>query len=214
MSDAHNMGREAPEDKVVAEKKVRLRRAWKEASELIRHGYPLSDALREAGFAHELLTQGADNRPPLAQYALTPSQWRERTDIKPIDYRLGKLLSTTTRALLCAPTGIGKTMLGLAWAGAMALGRDFCHWEGSGKPTRVLYIDGELPREDISSRIGMVADWFGEEPEDLRVLSTDDLEEELLLDLPEAGSGSCASWTRWSPSSSSSTTSSASPLGT
>ena len=44
---------------------------------------------------------------------LTLHQWAKR-EIKPKDHLLGEVFNTTTRAILSAETGIGKTHLGFA----------------------------------------------------------------------------------------------------
>jgi AAA domain len=81
------------------------------------------------------------NEPP-ADICLSLQQWIERV-VPPDDYLLGEFLSTTSRMLLVATTGLGKTNLCLAWAMAIASARDFLHWR-AWRPARVLYIDGEM----------------------------------------------------------------------
>jgi RecA-family ATPase len=114
---------------------------------------------------------------------LTPKQWMERR-IEPTDHLLGELFSTSTRALFSADTGLGKTMIGLGWAFAMALGRDFMHWSAR-RPARVLYIDGEMPRDLIQERIGEACKWFDVEAREvfrIAIASTEDFEEAPPLD--------------------------------
>ena len=69
----------------------------------------------------------------------------------PPDRLLGDLLTTTSRMFLVGRTGLGKTMLGFAIACGIATGEGFLHWR-SGRPARVLYIDGEMPGELIKAR--------------------------------------------------------------
>jgi RecA-family ATPase len=107
--------------------------------------------------------------------------------IEPTDHLLGQLFSTSTRALFSADTGLGKTMIGLGWAFAMCLGRDFMHWK-SRRSARVLYIDGEMPRDLIQERIGEACKWFGVEPREahrIAVVSTEDFEDAPPLDTEE-----------------------------
>jgi RecA-family ATPase len=63
------------------------------------------------------------------------------------------MLTTTTRMMLVAPTGLGKTNIALAMAVAVALGRDFLHWRGAGRPRRELYVDGEMSQRLMKQRI-------------------------------------------------------------
>jgi hypothetical protein len=83
---------------------------------------------------------------------LTLAHWLERDDVAPPDFLLGEVLSTTSRVLMFAPTGLGKTNLGLAAAMAIADGRDFLHWRGH-RPAKVLYIDGEMSRRLMKQRL-------------------------------------------------------------
>lgn len=87
---------------------------------------------------------------------LTLSHWLDR-DVPEPDFILGEVISTTSRVMLVGPTGLGKTMLGLALARALAEGRDFLHWHIP-KPRRVLYLDGEMSRRLMKKR---VVDEFG-----------------------------------------------------
>jgi Tfp pilus assembly protein PilF len=118
---------------------------------------------------------------------LSPAEWEAR-DLPPEDKLLGPF-STTARAELSADTGLGKTMLGLALAHAMARGVPFLHWH-PGRAGRVLYIDGEMPGELIQARLGAARSWFGlSEPlgrDRLCVLSKADVEDQMPpLDSPE-----------------------------
>ena len=45
------------------------------------------------------------------------------------DYILGKWLTTTSRSILNAPTGAGKTNFAVAMAAHMSAGVDFLHWK-------------------------------------------------------------------------------------
>jgi hypothetical protein len=73
-------------------------------------------------------------------------------DLPERDLLLGELLSTTSRALLTADTGIGKTNFGVVLAGHIGAGRDFLHWRCP-CPRTVLYIDGEMARRLYRDRI-------------------------------------------------------------
>lgn len=70
-------------------------------------------------------------------------KWLDR-DTPPPDFVLGEVISTTTRLLLVAPTGLGKTNFGLAVGTAVATGTvGFLHWRIPAA-RRVLYVDGEM----------------------------------------------------------------------
>ena len=116
---------------------------------------------------------------------LTPAAWAVR-QIPPADFLLGELFSTTSRSLLNADTGLGKTMFAMALAFAMRLGRDFLHWQGR-RPARVLFIDGEMPRDLMQERIAMACSWFGVDPptHGLFFLSREDVEDMPPLDTPD-----------------------------
>jgi hypothetical protein len=103
--------------------------------------------------------------------------WLER-DIPPPDFLLGELLSTTTRALLIGPTGLGKTNFSMAKGFAIATGADFLHWKGSGKPHRVLIIDDEMSRRLMQQRLrDLVRRNSGVRPGTFKVLCKEDFEE-------------------------------------
>jgi hypothetical protein len=107
--------------------------------------------------------------------ALSVAQWLERELPKP-DFILGKWLTTTSRSMLYATTGIGKTMFALAMAAAMASGRPFLHWSVA-RPSRVLLIDGEMARRVMKDRIAAEVQRLGGViPETMFVLSHEDVE--------------------------------------
>jgi hypothetical protein len=96
------------------------------------------------------------------QDAYWATQWHDRK-IPPPDPLLGHLFMTGSRILFAAETGMGKTLIGLGWAFAMALGKDFLHWK-SHRPAHVLYIDGELPRDLLQERIDTAYRFFDIDP--------------------------------------------------
>lgn len=81
---------------------------------------------------------------------LSLSNWLSR-DLPEPDFLLGEVLSTTTKAMLVGPSGLGKTMLALGMAMSIAGGRNFLHWLVPG-PRRVLFIDGEMSRRLMKKR--------------------------------------------------------------
>jgi hypothetical protein len=86
-----------------------------------------------------------------APLTLSVGDWLQ-LEIPPPDFLVGELFSTTTRALWIGPTGLGKTNFCLTLAMAMAAGVDFLHWRCR-RPCRVVYIDGEMSRRLMKTRI-------------------------------------------------------------
>jgi hypothetical protein len=82
---------------------------------------------------------------------LTLDQWRER-DLPAPDYLLGEVFSTTSRGIMSAPTGLGKTNFALGIGMRMTAGMNFLHWEGR-RGAKVLYIDGEMSRRLLKQRL-------------------------------------------------------------
>lgn len=122
---------------------------------------------------------------PKKKTPLTPAEWLSR-EHEPQDPLLGDLFTTSSRILLAAETGAGKTMFGIACAFAMTLGEDFLRWK-SKRQARVLYIDGEMPIDLMMERIALACDWFDVDPpeEDLIILSREDYEDMPPLDTEE-----------------------------
>jgi AAA domain-containing protein len=79
---------------------------------------------------------------PDAAPPLTLAEWLAR-DLPEPDRLLGDLLTTTSRVLIVGPTGLGKTMFGLAVAMVLVTNKAFLHWK-AGRKCRVLYVDGEM----------------------------------------------------------------------
>jgi hypothetical protein len=98
--------------------------------------------------------------PPPDRANLLLSNWLTLA-LPPRDYLLGHVLCTTSRWILIGDTGIGKTLLGMAIAGAVASGCGLLGWQGSGRPRRVMYLDGEMPAETFKERMECIAAPFG-----------------------------------------------------
>lgn len=88
------------------------------------------------------------------------SAWLKR-DLPPRDYLLGTLMCTTSRWLVFGETGVGKSLLCLDLAAAAAAGKEILGWKGSGKPRRVMYLDGEMPAETFKERMQLIAARYG-----------------------------------------------------
>ncbi len=106
--------------------------------------------------------------------AYTVQSWLDR-DIPEPDLLLGPF-STTSRGMLVAETGIGKTNVAIAMAFAMAGGEPFLHWD-SHRSGRILFIDGEMSRRLLRARIRDAAHRSRTVPEDLYFLCRDDLQD-------------------------------------
>ena len=121
------------------------------ADDALRHDFdrPAAAILTDAAKGIAEIERALPRVP--AHIPLTVDEWIE-CDIPRADHLIGELLSTTSRMLLVATTGLGKTNFSMALAFAMAAGHDFLHWR-SGRPTRVLYIDGEMSSTLFKRRI-------------------------------------------------------------
>ncbi|OYD85733.1 hypothetical protein CHT98_02945 [Azospirillum brasilense] len=102
--------------------------------------------------------------------SISARAWGERS-IEPTEWLLGPF-AKTTRAMLSAPSGVGKTNFALALAAHLAAGLDFLHWTAH-RPARVLYIDGEMPCELIQQRVRDAERRLGRPVEGLYVLAKD-----------------------------------------
>jgi hypothetical protein len=112
----------------------------------------------------------------LSGIPLSVKDWQQR-DIPPPEYLLGKWFTTTSKAILSAETGLGKTNLILAAFAHMGLGIDFLHWKVT-RPCLVLYIDGEMSRRQLKVRIEDCArrlDLEGDDIPGLLALSHEDI---------------------------------------
>jgi hypothetical protein len=102
------------------------------------------------------------------------ADWLKRDIAKP-DFLLGEMLSTTSRMLLVAPTGLGKTNFTIAFSVAIAAGDGFLHWRGGEGPRRVLFIDGEMSKRLLKSRLVDAVRRSGYVPDTFHILCRDDL---------------------------------------
>jgi hypothetical protein len=128
----------------------------------------------------------ADEAKPLPQRTeappLTLADWLKRELANP-DLLL-PWLSTTSRVLIAAPTGIGKTMSGIGLGMGVGAGAGFLHWHGV-RPARVLFIDGEMSRRSLQQRLIDEAARLGVSPEGFHILSHEDVENFGPLNTPE-----------------------------
>jgi AAA domain len=105
---------------------------------------------------------------------LTLDEWRNR-DLPDPDFIMGHWLTSTSRVLLTAATGLGKTNFGLALGMRVAAGEDFLHWRAH-RRCRVLYIDGEMSRRLLRQRVLDEERRVGITPEFFFALSHEDIE--------------------------------------
>jgi RecA-family ATPase len=84
-------------------------------------------------------------------FPYTVEEWLSR-ELPPPDRLLGAWMTTTSRILLAADTGLGKTNLCMALAAHAAAGENFLHWRAR-RQAKVLYIDGEMSRGLYQCRI-------------------------------------------------------------
>jgi AAA domain len=103
----------------------------------------------------------------------TIADWLAR-DLPPPDRVIGEWLTTTSRVIINAPTGLGKTNFVMALCAHAAAGQDFLHWRAH-RPFRVLFIDGEMSRRLLRFRLEDVVRRLGFAPEHLHLLSHEDL---------------------------------------
>ena len=87
--------------------------------------------------------------------------WLDKV-MQPRDYLMGTLLCTTSRWMIYAPTGLGKTLFTMNMMAAVASGAQFLNWR-PGRKSSVLYIDGEMPAETFKERIIQVTNLFGKD---------------------------------------------------
>jgi hypothetical protein len=143
-------------------------RTCREAEGIDGYGY--------AGDAHEQQAGRIEPEvkidPPMPILKL--ADWLAR-DLPELDYLLGHLLSTTSRVIINAPTGIGKTMFVIAMKMAMSHGQGFLCWPGI-RPARTLFIDGEMSRRLLKQRIADEAARLGARPDGVHFLSREDVE--------------------------------------
>lgn len=111
---------------------------------------------------------------PPADLPLTISQWMDR-DLPEPDFLLGHVFTTTSRALLVGPTGLGKTNFLLQLAMNCAAGVSFLSWQGR-RMAKVLYIDGEMSRRLFKQRIADTVKRLGNAPIGFHALSHEDIE--------------------------------------
>jgi DNA polymerase I-like protein with 3'-5' exonuclease and polymerase domains len=105
---------------------------------------------------------------------LTVAEWLAR-DLPEPDLIMGHVISTTTRAILHANTGLGKTHFVMGMFGHSGAGRNFLHWQCR-RPCQVLVIDGEMSRKLFRKRIEDTVRRLGVTPHGAHFFSKEDIE--------------------------------------
>jgi AAA domain len=131
------------------------------------------------------LTEASFEAPlwPITATIITLQDWLARALPEP-DFVMGRWLTTTTRAMLWAPTGIGKTLWALALAMHMSGRADFLGWGGQ-REVRCLYIDGEMSQRLLKKRLIDEYRRSGLFPPGLFILSHADIPDFASLNTPE-----------------------------
>lgn len=130
-----------------------------------------------AAAVHEL--QGAAP-PPNAPRSLTAAEFL-RLDLPPRNRVIAPWLAEKGLTMIYSPRGVGKTLLAMTSAYAIAAGADFLGFTTGGKSRKILYIDGEMPAETMQERLAAIVQGFGRQP------PADDYFRILISDLSETG---------------------------
>src|SRR5271166_3871052 len=96
-------------------------------------------------------------------------------DLPPRQMLLDPWLPEKGLAMIYAPRGVGKTLLAMTCAYALAVGGAFLGWRAT-KPRRVLYLDGEMPGRTMQERLAAIVGGFDQQPphpDYFRILSAD-----------------------------------------
>lgn len=125
-TDANDIARELGEDEL----RKRSGDAWQRG--IIQHAAPNGHASQEQGLSISVADFLAVSIPP-RKLLLAP--WLKQADA----------------AMIHSWRGIGKTHVGVGVAAAIASGGQFLRWTAP-QPARVLYVDGEMPQDQMQER--------------------------------------------------------------
>ena len=103
-------------------------------------------------------------------------------NVPPRDMLLDPILPERSLAMLYAPRGVGKTLLGLSIGLAVASESPLVRWSAP-RPRRVLYVDGEMPLVSLQKRLRAISIGLDAEiPNDgFRILAADQTESGISL---------------------------------
>jgi putative DNA primase/helicase len=107
-------------------------------------------------------------------------------NVPPREMLLDPILPERSLAMLYAPRGVGKTLLGLSVGLAVASGTTLLRWSAPRK-RRVLVVDGEMPLVSLQERLRMLSAGLGSEiPNDnFQVLAADNTDSGISLGTEE-----------------------------
>lgn len=106
----------------------------------------------------------------IEQYEFGELHMIESPKVEPL---LGGWLHRQSRAFITGAKKTGKSFLTMEIARAVGLGVGFLHWQASGKPTRVLYVDGELGLDASKKREESFRKRYGDGPMNVTMLNFD-----------------------------------------
>jgi len=132
----------------------------------------LAAAAKMAGLPYHREREPDDDGMPPDPVLFTVEYWRAR-QLPPPDFLLGDLLSTTSRVMLIGPTGIGKSNFCMALSFAAAAGVAFLRWAAR-RPSKVLYIDGEMSARLHRDRLQEAVQRHGTSPDTLWTVNRED----------------------------------------
>jgi hypothetical protein len=123
----------------------------------------------------------ANSRPALRVYNVADLL---ALKLPPREFILEPILRERDLMMIYSWRGVGKTMLALAIAYAIASGAKLFNWK-SPRPRRVLYVDGELPLQTLQERLAWLIDSQDAQPPEPGYLQflTHDAQESGLPDL-------------------------------
>jgi putative DNA primase/helicase len=103
-------------------------------------------------------------------------------NVPPREMLLDPILPERSLAMLYAPRGVGKTLLGLSIGLAVSSGSPLLRWSAP-KPRRVLYVDGEMPLVSLQERLRLISAGLESKiPNDgFRILAADQTESGISL---------------------------------
>lgn len=122
-------------------------------------GMDFVDAIRDPSFEEPETNEEEDKINYNGILAYADLDTFRATDFPDPSYIIEPLVSDQSIVEIVGASGVGKTMFGLAIAGAIASGNGLLGMNSIGGPRPILYVEGELPSADVQKRInGMIAE--------------------------------------------------------